>query len=202
MFSVVLMSTVLTAADCTECGASDISSLAMLCPECGQNMHQNKMFAPNSEKESSLIVKLFYTGNRPDRVPEYGKVFINGVYRGNIYKLPNPIQSGTEGRFKNTATDSSLVCYEKKIDKIQSGVLKVEVEMRFDRMYGALKSYKKVEFPYVLFENGRETLLEHEFNAAATFSDYNPPKLRSLAPFSEMKVRGASGTVALNIPLF
>ena len=91
--------------------------------------------------------------------------------------------------------------YEKTLKNVPEGVLRVEVEMRFKRFYGLARSYRKVKFPYVSFKNGQRTKIEHYFNSANTFDQYRPKKKKPIPVISEMKLQGASGSVALNIPL-
>jgi hypothetical protein len=190
------------AAECPVCRASDISELAMVCPECGSEMHDPALNY-NSLEKSTLTVALYYTGKNPDRMPPYGKLYINGEYMGNIPMIEKELivkdfsQTWSDGLGKKYSA-----YYEKHLDNIAAGILKVEVEMKFDRFYGLGRSFKRVVFPYVSFEEGARTRVNHYFNLAVTFSKYDPPPKKPLPVVSEMKIQGASGTVALNVPLF
>lgn len=92
--------------------------------------------------------------------------------------------------------------YEKVLENVPPGTMKIEVEMKFDRMFGFGRSYKRVIFPYISFNAGEQTILEHCFFSAATFHQYKPVKPSPIPIVSEAKIQGASGTVALNVPLF
>lgn len=190
------------AADCSNCGGTNIPSLAMLCPDCGAAMHTSE----NNKKltgKSGLHLRVHYKGDRPDRLPPYGKIYINGEYKGNINLIESESVSDqfTQNWGNGLGKDYSAY-YEKFIKDIQPGILKVEVEMRFNRFYGLARSFKRVTFPYVSFKKDEDTTLTHEFISAATFSDYQPTEPTPIPVFSEMKLQGASGTVALNVGLF
>lgn len=198
----ILLPALLVAGECPHCHAAEVSMLQMNCPECGANMHDPAL-KYNALQKSELKVKLFYTGPNPERMPPYGKLYINGVYRGNIDMIEKEVISK---EFTHTWSDglgsSYSAYYEKNLNDIPSGVLKIEVEMRFDRFYGLGRSFKRVVFPYVSFKPGEETIVSHQFKSAATFHQYKPEPSRPLPLVSDMKLQGASGTVALNVPLF
>ncbi len=190
------------AGECPHCHAEGISTLQMNCPECGQNLHDPAL-KYNALQKSELTVRLLYTGQNPERMPPYGKLFVNGVYHGNIDMVEKEVISKD---FHHSWSDGLgkeyTAVYEKNLSNIPSGVLKIEVQMRFDRFYGLGRSYKKVVFPYVSFKPGEKTTVSHRFKSAATFHQYKPEAQRPLPVVSEMKLQGASGTVALNVPLF
>jgi hypothetical protein len=189
-------------AECAVCGAQGISSLNMLCPECGAQLHDPALNY-NSLKKSTLTIKLYYTGSNPDRMPPYGKIYINNEYVGNIPMTEKELQSED---FSQDWTDGLgkefSACYEKNLRDIPPGMLAIEIEMKFDRFYGLARSYKRVKFPYVGFESGKNTMLKHYFDSAVNFSKFKPDPKKPIPVFSEMKLQGASGSVALNIPLF
>ncbi len=192
----------LSAADCPACHATDLPGLVMICPECGVNLHDPVIKIQN-QQQASLRIRLLYTGDRPERLPPYGKLYINGIYRGNI-DLVEREERGKE--FDVTWSDGLgkeyTAVYERIFDQVAPGVLKIEVEMKFARLYGAGRSYKRVVFPYVGFKGGEKTSVEHYFNCAATFNRYKPGKRQPIPILSDSKIQGASGTVAINIGLF
>lgn len=189
-------------AECPSCGATDVSALAMLCPECSTNMH-DPIYRNPRETRSILKIRLLYTGTRPEKLPGYGKLYINGRYKGNIELIEKqtPENQGNLVWENGLGKDFSAY-YEKVVDNLPAGVLKVEVEMKFDRMFGFGRSYKRVVFPYVAFKEGERTIVEHYFNSASTFHKYKPGTPKKIPLVSDAKIQGASGTVALNVPLF
>ena len=192
----------LLARQCPHCQVDQISSLSMNCPECGKSLHDPTL-KYNSLKKATLCLKLYYTGSNPEHMPPYGKVYINGIYHGNIEMIEKEVISKdfshkwSDGLGKNYSA-----FYERSLSNIPSGVLKIEIEMKFDRFFGLARSFKRVTFPYVNFEPGENTVVEHFFNSAVTFHEYKPEKRKPIPVVSEAKLQGASGTVALNVPLF
>ncbi len=190
------------AEDCPFCGAKDLSGLTLLCPECNADLHDQTTRNARIEK-SSLRVRLLYTGDKPDRLPAYGKLYINDEYQGNIDLVEKEERSSEFAANWNDGLGREYTAvYEKNVENVIPGILKIEVEMKFDRFYGFGRSYKKVVFPYVGFKEGEKTTVDHYFNSAATFSQYKPGKRKPVPVLSETKLQGASGTVAINIGLF
>lgn len=190
------------AGDCPACGARDLSGLTLLCPECNADLHDPVTRNARTER-SSLQVRLLYTGDKPDRLPAYGKLYINGEYHGNIDLIEKEERSSEFAASWNDGLGREYTAlYEKTVENVMPGILKIEVEMKFDRLYGLGRSHKKVVFPYVGFKEGEKTTVDHYFNSAATFSQYKPGKRKPIPVLSETKLQGASGTVAINIGLF
>ncbi|MGM0600071.1 MAG: hypothetical protein ACQETH_09685 [Candidatus Rifleibacteriota bacterium] len=199
---VILCSGPLMAAECSVCGAQGISALNMLCPECGAQLHDPALNY-NSLKKSTLTIQLYYTGPNPERMPPYGKIYINNEYVGNIPMTEKEIKSED---FSQNWTDGLgkefTASYEKNLRDIPPGMLAIEIEMKFDRFFGLARSYKRVRFPYVGFESGKNTLVKHYFDSPVNFTKFKPEPRKPIPVISEMKLQGASGSVALNIPLF
>lgn len=190
------------AADCPSCKATDIPGLAMVCPECNANMLDPKT-SYLSKPKSALKIRLLYTGENPEKMPVYGKLYINGKYSGNINMIEKQEKDGKNSQVWSNGLGKDFSCYyEKVFTDLPSGVLKIEVEMKFDRMFGFGRSYKRVIFPYVNFKIGEQTSIVHYFYSAVGFSKFNQTKPRPIPIISEAKLQGASGTVALNVPLF
>lgn len=190
------------AVDCPACGVRDLSGLTLLCPECNADLH-DPLTRNTAIERSSLRVRLLYTGDKPDHLPAYGKLYINGEYQGNIDLVEKEERNGEFAASWNDGLGREYTAmYEKLIDNIMPGMLKIEVEMKFDRLYGLGRSYKKVLFPYVGFKKGEKTTVDHYFNSAATFHQYKPGKRKPVPVLSETKLQGASGTVAINVGLF
>jgi len=201
LFLLLVISQTAFAADCPVCSAQDISSLAMLCPDCGANLHDNAL-KYHSQPRSSLKIRLLYIGDRPDRLPPYGKLYINGKYRGNI-DLTERQENNSAGQvWANGLGKDFSAAYEKTLENLSPGTMKIEVEMKFDRMFGFGRSYKRVSFPYVSFNAGEQTTVAHYFLSATTFHQYKPVRPAPIPIISETKIQAASGTVAINVPLF
>ncbi len=190
------------ASDCPYCKATDISSLSMACPECGKDLHDPKT-SFTKRKYSELTVQMFFTGDNPDKLPEYGKLFLNGKYSGNIPIAEKEARSKDfDHKWEDGLGTDYTAMYEKTLKNVPTGILKVEVEMRFKRLYGFGRSYKRVVFPYVSFKDNQRTTITHTFDSAAGFNKFKPVKKKPIPIVSEAKLQGASGTVALNVPLF
>lgn len=188
--------------DCPVCNATDLPGLAMSCPECNANMHDPKLNI-QARQGSRLCIRLLYTGENPDRLPAYGKLFINGKYSGNIDLVEKQVRSEEfAANWSDGLGKEFTALYEKEFSRVPAGILKIEVEMKFDRLYGFGRSFKRVVFPYVSFAAGEKTTVEHYFNSAASFHQFKPGKKQPLPVISDAKLQGASGTVALNVGLF
>jgi hypothetical protein len=187
---------------CPVCGAADISGLALTCPECNANLH-DPVLKIKTQKKAALRIRLLYTGDNLERLPPYGKLYVNGIYKGNI-DLTDKEERNQDfvSNWNSGLGRDYTAVYERVMENIPAGLLKIEVEMKFDRLYGLGRSFKRVVFPYVGFKSEKETTVEHYFNSAATFHLYKPGKKHPLPVLSETKVQGASGTVAINIGLF
>ncbi len=187
---------------CPTCGAKELPSLAMVCPECDANLHSYAMKV-KQKPCARLRIRLLYTGGNPDRMPHYGKLYINGRYCGNIDMIE---KQKTDDDFSqiwaNGLGKDFTAYYEKICENIPAGTLKVEVEMKFSRFYGLGASRKRVVFPYTTFSAGQNTSLDHYFSSASTFSQHKPLKKQQIPIVSEAKLQGADGNVALNVPLF
>ncbi len=188
--------------DCPACKAAGIPGLALTCPECNANLHDPVLKIKNQER-ATLRVRLLYTGDKLDRLPPYGKLFINGKYFGNIDLMEKEERDQEFNASWTSGLGSEYTAiYEKILDKVAPGLLRIEVEMKFNRLYGLGRSIKRVAFPYVGFKAGEKTTVDHYFNSASTFHLYKPGKRLPLPVISETKIQGASGTVAINIGLF
>jgi len=187
---------------CQFCNATGISSLAMICPECKQHLHGIKT-SLLEKKESGLIIRLFYTGKNTNKIPPYAKLYINNKYKGNIALKENEIkQNGVSQSWSSGLGKDFSAIYEKKLTNIPLGIVKIMVKMKFKRLYGFGRSYKTVEFPYVSFKANKKTIISHYFNSAASFNRYKPCNRKKIPVISDMKIQGAKGNLALNVPLF
>lgn len=198
------------AKDCPGCGAKEMPDLVMLCPECGANMY-DYAYEKKGTDRSALIIKLFYTGDNPDKLAEYAKLYINGKYMGNIELTEKQKRNESEmGGWSNGLGSDFTAFYEKEFRNIPIGLLKVEIEMRFNRLYGLGKSFKRAVFPYVNFKGKEKTVIEHYFNSASDFCITDKKKKEQMKnepkkeiPFvSDTKVKTATGSIKLDIGLF
>lgn len=188
--------------NCPFCGTSNLASLAMVCPECGNNLH-NSLSKMQQKPKARLRVRLLYTGGNPDRMPSYGKLYINGIYSGNVNMIEKQKKEDEFAQvWSNGLGKDFSAYYEKIIENVPAGILKVEVEMKFSGFHGLGSSLKRVVFPYTSFSGGADTSLDHYFSAASTFSQHKPVKKQPIPLVSEAKLQGADGQVAVNVPLF
>ena len=211
-FLLIISSIPVNAKDCPACGAKDMPDLIMLCQECGANLY-DYAYEKKGTDRSALIVKLFYTGNNPDKLAEYAKLYINGKYMGNIELSEKQVRSQEVNYGWSDGLGTKFTAlYEKEFRNIQPGVLRVEIEMRFSRMYGLSRSFKRAVFPYVEFKGNEKTYIEHYFNSAVDFSVTDKKKKqkvkeiedikKDLPVVSDTKVRLGTGSVKLDIGLF
>ena len=194
------------AKDCPSCGAKDMPGLVMLCPECGVNMY-DYAFEKKGTDRSALIIKLYYTGNNPNKLAEYAKLFINGKYIGNIELTEKQMRAeGDMKGWSNGLGNQFTALYEKEFRDIPVGQLRVEVEMKFNRMYGLGRSYKRVVFPYVQFNGKEKTTIEHYFESAVDFSVTDKKKKEKIKEESKKEIPVISDTklktIKLDIGLF
>lgn len=201
------------ALECGACGAKGLSALTMFCPKCRESLHTPQI-QRSVRATAVLSIDIIYTGDRPDRLPEYGKIFINGVYKGNIPILER------EARLReiDTGYDRGLghdytAKYHADLRDLDVGVVRVEVEMKFKRLYGFARSLRKVCFPYVALKSGEKTVLTHSFsrgssfqnkaNASATPPLQILPGLPGLPSLNELlKVSPGTGTMGIEMPFF
>lgn len=201
---------VLLAKDCPACNAKDMPDLIMVCPECGANMY-DYAFEKKGTDRSALIIKLYYTGDNPNKLAEYAKLYINGKYFGNIEltEKQNRKEDNMHG-WSNGLGSEFTALYEKEFRDIPVGQLRVEIEMRFNRLYGFGRSYKRVIFPYVQFNGTEKTIIEHYFESATDFCITDKKKKEKLKEeskkeipiVSDTKLKTGSGTIKLDVGLF
>ncbi len=133
--------------DCPVCKAANIPGLVLTCPECNANLHDPVLKIKNQER-ATLRIRLLYTGDKLDRLPPYGKLFINGKYHGNIDLIEKEERDPEFNASWTSGLGSAYTAiYEKILDKGAPGLLKIEVEMTFARLYGLGRSFKRVVFP-------------------------------------------------------
>ena len=199
-----------SAMDCPACGAKDMPGLVMLCPECGANMY-DYAYEKKGTDRSALIIRLYYTGNNPNKLAEYAKLYINGNYIGNIELTEKQTRKENEMvGWSNGLGSNFTALYEKEFRDIPVGQLRVEIEMKFNRMYGFGRSYKRVVFPYVKFDGKEKTTIEHYFESAVDFSVTDKKKKekikeeskKEIPVISDTKLKTATGTIKLDIGLF
>ena len=197
------------AMNCPACGAENMPDLVMLCPECGANMY-DYAYENKGTDRSALIIRLYYTGNNPNKLAEYAKLYINGNYKGNIELTEKQSRKSDISGWNNGLGNTFTAFYEKEFRDIPVGQLRVEVEMKFNRMYGLGRSFKRAVFPYVQFNGKEKTVIEHYFESAVDFSVTDKKKKeqikeeskKEIPVVSDTKLKTGSGTVKLDIGLF
>lgn len=187
---------------CNSCGFSISSQLSMYCGNCNELLHSTSQKSSYSER-SNLQIIVYYTGQRLNRIPESGKVFINGRLKGEIDLQQTNVESNKfNPPLKDIDGQEVNAWYKTEIVDVQSGIKKVEVEMKFNRFYGLARSFKRVSFPYVLLKPGQTSKIEHRFNQPATFSEHEPQKPEKLPVFDDVTIRVSSGTLRIEAPVF
>lgn len=193
---------------CSKCGTVAYSRLAMSCEQCNSSLEE----LPKKEYDSeyaSFKVRLMYTGNKPKDLPKYAKLYVNEKYIGNIEQ--------TEIQARNSELDQKwndglgglyTAIYEQNYNKVAPGLKNITIEMRFPRMGGLLKSNKKANFEYVNFKGGKETVINHYFNSATTFTQHKNPeelnnknKIKIIPEIPDAKIVTGEGTIGVDIGL-
>lgn len=205
--------------DCAVCGLTELPELAMVCPKCQAALH-----APRSRltarATAALIIEIRYTGNQPERLPEYGKVFFNGAYRGNLPLVEREARSPVVTTGHGGLGSEFTALYRGEWRHLDAGQIAVRVDMRFRRLFGVGRSYKEVTFPYVALKSGEKTVLRYSFAhprefgrplrregkteaGLATGTEARPPA-RPARPTERgaVMLRTGSGTVGLEVPAF
>lgn len=210
---VLLFPGLVSGMDCGSCGAKGVSALAMYCPNCRTSLH-----TPQTQRAlrttAMLAIDISYTGDRPDRLPEYGKIYINGIYKGNI-----PI-SEREARQQSFDVSSShglgydyTARYHADLRELDAGLFRIEVEMKFRRLFGLARSIRRVCFPYVALRSGEKTVLKHTFSRGSSFQKRGTasattviPVLPGLPAIPEMnnllQLTPGTGTLGIEVPFF
>ncbi len=195
-----------SALDCGSCGRQGLSALTMVCPDCKALLNQpsNRVKA---KKSAVLAVEIYFTGDKPEKLPEYAKLYINRKYVGNIPQTerePRGQSPATPGRtglgFDYTAK------YAVELREQHVGMVQVEVEMRFKRLFGVSRSHRRVLFRNVNLKPDEKTVLRHYFDHATTFSKVKPvppsPQERKTGESYVPEVKTGTGTLSLETPLF
>ncbi len=202
-----------SALECGSCGAKGLSALAMFCPKCRQSLHTPQI-QRTVRATAVLSIDLIYTGDRPDRLPEYGKIFINGAYKGNIPLIERESRQREIDLGYNRGLGHDYTAkYHADLRDLDVGVVRVEVEMKFKRLFGFARSFRKVCFPYVALRSGEKTALTHSFSRGSSFqlkanaSAPAPlqllPGLPGLPSLNEiLKISPGTGTMGIEVPFF
>lgn len=188
------------AVDCATCGQKDLPDLAMLCPKCQTLLHtpQSRVKACST---AALVVEVIYTGDNPDKLPEYAKVFLNRKLLGNIpiidkeSRKPVKLDTGRKG-----LGEEFTAIYRNEFRDLFIGTVKIQIEMRFKKLYGILKNVRRVEFPFVELKQGEITTLKHTFNDPRKFQnkDQHPNSPSNKFP---IKFECATGSIGIEVPL-
>ena len=206
-FLFIAVSGVAVGLDCGACGQKNVPTLAMYCPKCHGLLCQPENRVKAS-KTAALVVDIYYTGDRPERLPEYGKLFVNGKYCGNI---PQKEKEARESRMNQDGRHGLGADYTAKysleLRNLSDGVIEVMVEMRFKRLYGLGRSHRRIFFPRVGLKPDQKTCISHHFESARNFhlkpkeslaSGTRPPVGENFTP--ELKM--GTGAIELETPLF
>ncbi len=208
--------------DCAVCGLTELPELAMVCPKCQAALHATRS-RQAARATAVLIIEIRYTGDQPERLPEYGKVFFNGAYRGNLPLVEREARSpvGTAGHGGLGSEFTAL--YRGEWRNLDAGQIAVRVDMRFRRLFGVGRSYKEVTFPFVGLKSGEKTVLRYSFAHPREFGRSlrregktepglasgteglplaGPARPARPAERGAVLLRTGSGTVGLEVPAF
>lgn len=187
------------AIDCQVCGAIEQPSLAMVCAECGANLHKNSKVKRRSN--TVLVVEMLYTGNDPNGIPDYGKLFINRKYRGNVRvkerETRDPLLFDPN---REDLGHEYTAAYRHEIRNLDPGLYDVRLEMQFRRVSGLWKSIRRVEYIRVGLKQGEKTVIKHYFSGARDFSKPNKKKIPKAGIGPD--IHPATGAVVLEMPVF
>ncbi len=199
------MTLTLSALDCGTCGRKGLPALAMTCPQCRSLLYQptNRVKA---KKSAVLVVEIFFTGNKPEKLPEYAKLYINRKYVGNIPQTEREARGQSLATVGRTGLGFDYTAkYVTELREQHIGLVQVEVEMRFKRLFGVSRSHRRVLFRNVNLKADEKTFLRHYFDHPTTFSKVKPvPPPQDHKPGSSYvpEVKTGTGTLSLETPLF
>lgn len=187
------------AIDCPQCGTRDIPSLVFACPKCSNSLHTVESIV-KARSTATLVIEMLFTGEHPERLPDYGKLFINKKYKGNIPLIDREARDKVqlESDRKGLGHDYTAIFRTEKRD-MDTGLYKVQVEMVFTRARGLMKSHRRVDFPRVMLKSGEKTFIRHAFSGPGDFQKKGGKmgKSENDTPY----LNYGSGTVSLELPL-
>ena len=187
---------------CPHCGATDLAELVLVCPDCGKDVHKVE-FHGIRPSATYLAIDLNYLGRRFHRLPPYGKVYLNNRYIGNIPLVRSGEADADPAlRFSKDGPPGVTGQYRREWRNLQAGQVKIEVKLRFPRMYGMAHSERTLTFPFAQLKAGEKTILTHRFNAMRSFGARTqnpvPPPPRKLP----VEFVTGSGTARLEAGVF
>lgn len=193
---------------CHNCGAIAYSKLAMSCDECNASL-EDVSKAAYDKKYSAFKIRLMYIGDKPQDLPKYAKLYVNGKYIDKIEQTEIQARnSELDQKWNDGLGGAYTALYEYCCSKITPGLKNIAVEMRFSRMGGLLKSNKKAFFEYVGFKAGEETKIDHYFNSPVSFTQHKKieelNKTTNKSPIPELpeaRVVTGNGTIGIDLGL-
>jgi len=154
--------------DCGNCGSLGFPELVMVCPKCGMNL-----LAPQSRLVASatgvLVAEVMFSGDNPSRLPEFGKVYINDVYRGNLSLSAKEPRDAISGSRREGLGVEFTAIYKGEWRNLDIGQVRIRIDFKFKRAYGFARSFKSMTFPYVMMKSGEKTVLRYTFASARQF---------------------------------
>lgn len=201
VLSIFCPSPILFALDCGACGAKDFPDLTMVCPKCNRDLHGTRSRL-QARSTAILQIEILYVGNRPERLPDYAKLFINRKYRGNINILERENREGLQlepGR--NGLGVDYTALYRHELRNLDAGLFHVQIEMLFPRLSGYLHSLRRVDFPRISLKSGEKTVIRHVFKSPDTFSKKGQKFDGKVKDEFGLPLILSTGTVSIEIPL-
>ncbi|MFZ2960730.1 MAG: hypothetical protein WA705_27945 [Candidatus Ozemobacteraceae bacterium] len=159
------------ALDCPACGAKGLTSLTMYCPSCREKVHTPEVTA-RQKKTSVLKIEVVYTGDKPERLPEKGRILFDGRPKGELIlveraereKFAVPVEG------KHGVGIDYTALYRGEIRELSEGVVDVCFEMKFPWGFNLFKTVSRIQFPHIGFKRGETVNLHHEFKSFDQFS--------------------------------
>ncbi len=165
----------LAALDCPACGGKDIPSLSLVCPDCGIEIHnymkpQEKNIPPQI-RDRKLFIRIYYTGDRPDKLPKHVDVYINGIKSKSAVLVE---QQARDPENTNLAWGNGLGTlftglYKLDIEELPSNPLSIRLQINEKKLAGIYQKPKSITFPEVYVEEGKTEIIEHSFSSVRSF---------------------------------
>ncbi|MBF0499158.1 MAG: hypothetical protein HQM09_03455 [Candidatus Riflebacteria bacterium] len=191
------------ALDCPVCGAKGISALVMYCPTCKSELHMSET-TNRGKKTAALQIEIIYTGDKPDKLPETGRILFNRRPKGEISLVEREVREryAIPGEKKHGVGIDYTALYRGEIRELAEGVVDVTVEMTFPWVFGLLKRTNRVTFPRVGFKPGETVKLHHTFSHPNLFSQRGetPARKKNILP-DLPHLKTATGTLSIELPL-
>ncbi|MBF0408144.1 MAG: hypothetical protein HQM10_12375 [Candidatus Riflebacteria bacterium] len=200
LFFMVSFFSPIFAIDCASCGKTGIPELSMNCPACMELLRKPGGGLMKNDSPV-LAIEIRYTGDEIANVPEYGKVYVNKKYRGNIYLLEKETRDKNSPRIKKSGLGVEYTAvYKSSFRDIGEGLHDVSIEFRFPRWFDLSRNTRRIIFENISMKRGNKTEILHIF---ASPSDFTKKKKEGKIQTgnSELKPLEEPGIMGIQIPV-